>query len=516
MVYGPGEGYSLPGRHGSFWMETTAGVPHPPLSGNIETDVAVVGGGIAGITTAFLLKQAGYAVALIEAGRLSAGVTGHTTAKLTALHRLIYADLIDQFGSDLAQQYADANQTAVEQVASLIREYEIPCDFIRRPAYTYAESPDSRESVAAEADAARSLGLPAAFVEEVPLPGRTYGAVRFTDQAQFHPVKYLLSLASLIPGDGSRIYENTRAVEVRDEKGALCEVRTENGTVTARSVVLATHYPFYDSPGFYYARMEPSYSYVLGVRLDEPFPDGMFINAESPAHSWRSQPAGDGELVLVGGMEHRTGEDVDTREHYRALERYARTIYPLRSVDYRWSTEDYITNDGVPYIGPLADGHENVYIATGFRKWGMTNGTVAGLIITDMIRGRENPWSEVYAPGRFKPVASARRFLVHNIEVAEKFIGGAISRPSGEIRDVRPGEGRIMMVEGEKTGVYRDREGRVRAVNPTCTHMGCIAAWNSAEETWDCPCHGSRYDASGKVIHGPAVKDLAPRGAREE
>lgn len=511
MEHGPGA-YGLPGRHGSFWMETTAAeTPHPPLPGNLETDVAVVGGGITGITTAVLLKRAGYAVTLLEGNRICQGVTGHTTAKVTALHRLIYKDLIDRFGGRPAQQYAEANQAAIETIASFVREYGIACDFARKPACTYAETEEAREKVADEADAARSLGLPAAFTEDIPLSARSYGAVVFENQAQFHPVNYLLHLASLIPGDGSRIYENTRALEVQDG-GGRCTVRTASGTVTADTVVLATHYPFYDAPGFYFARMEPSRSYALGVRLEEPFPEGMFINADGPAHSWRSQPSGDGgELVIVGGMEHRTGEDVDTRRHYRDLEAYARSVYPLRSVDYRWSAQDYITVDGVPYIGPLADGHENVYIATGFRKWGMTNGTAAATIITDMIRGRENPHAEVYAPDRFKPAASARRFLAHNIEVAEKYIGGAISRPAGDLRDVAPGEGRVLMIEGKKAGVFRDKKGRVHAVNPTCTHLGCVAAWNSAEETWDCPCHGSRFDADGKVIHGPAVKDLKPR-----
>ncbi|MDK2990637.1 MAG: hypothetical protein PWR16_2166, partial [Methanoculleus sp.] len=429
----------------------------------------------------------------------------------TSLHRLIYAELIDRFGSRQAHQYAEANQAAIETIASNVLEHDIPCNFEAKPAYTYAESEEARDLVAAEADAARSLGLPAAFTEDVPLPARNYGAVRFADQAQFHPLNYLLHLASLIPGDGSQIYEKTRALEVQDD-GGRCTVRTARGTVTSRAVVLATHYPFYDAPGFYFARMEPSRSYALGVRIEEPFPDGMFINAEGPAHSWRSQPSGAGELIIVGGMEHRTGEDVDTRRHYRDLEAYARSVYPLRSVDYRWSAQDYVTIDGVPYIGPLASGHENVYIATGFRKWGMTTGTAAATIITDMIRGRASPWAEVYAPDRFKPAAAARRFLVHNIDVAEKYIGGAISHPAGDLADVAPGEGRILMLEGKKAGVFRDREGRVHAVNPTCTHLGCVAAWNSAEETWDCPCHGSRYDADGRVIHGPAVKDLKPRG----
>ena len=231
-------------------METTAAeTPNPPLPENMETDVAVVGGGIVGITAAVLLKRAGYAVALIEGDRIARGVTGHTTAKVTSLHRLIYKDLIDRFGSRLAQQYAEANQAAIETIASLVREYGIACDFARRPACTYAETEEGRDKVAAEADAARSLGLPAAFVEEIPLPARSYGAVVFENQAQFHPVKYLLHLASLIPGDGSRIYEKTRALEVQDS-GGRCTVRTTSGVVTATTVVLATHYPFYDAPGF--------------------------------------------------------------------------------------------------------------------------------------------------------------------------------------------------------------------------------------------------------------------------
>ncbi len=511
MGESPERNTDLPGIAESYWIATSPETGFPSLDGDGRVDVTVIGAGIAGITTAFLLKRAGLTVALIDAYRIVTGATSHTTAKITSLHRLIYADLIDRFGSAKAQQYAGANQAAIETIASLVREYNIPCSFERKPACTYAESENSRDRVAAEADAAKSLGLPATFTEDVPLPARTYGAVRFADQAQFHPLKYLLRLASLVPGDGSQIFEKTRALEVQDD-GGRCTVRTERGTVTARAVVLTTHYPFYDSPGFYFARMEPSRSYVLGVRTGEPFPDGMFINAEGPTHSWRSQPTDAGELVLVGGMEHRTGEDVDTREHYRNLEAYARSVYPVTSVDYHWSAQDYITNDGVPYIGPLAAGHENVYIATGFRKWGMTNGTAAATILADMIQGRASPWAEVYAPDRFKPAASVRRFLVHNIEVAEKYIGGAISRPAGDLADVPPGEGRILMIEGQKAGVFRDREGRVHAVNPTCTHLGCVATWNSAEETWDCPCHGSRYDADGRVIHGPAVKDLAPRG----
>ena len=510
MDHEPGAGYSLPGRHESFWMETTLETSYPPLPGDIETDVAVVGGGIVGITTALLLKQAGYTVAVIEGDRVCSGVTGHTTAKITSLHRLIYADLIDRFGSTEARQYADANQAAIGKIAALVQEYAIPCSFERKPAYTFAESADDRERVAAEADAARGLGLPAAFVEEIPLPGRTYGAVRFADQAQFHPRSYLLHLASLVPEAGSRIFEKTRALAVEDEKGS-CRVRTENGTVTARAVVLATHYPFYDGPGFYYARMEPSRSYVLGVRLDEPFPDGMFINAAGPVHSWRSQPAGGGEIAIVTGAAHDTGKVTDTRAHYRSLEAYARSVYPVRAVDYRWSAQDYITADGVPYIGPLAPGHDRVFVATGFGKWGMTNGTAAGMILADLIRGRTNPWAEVFDPARFggesAPPAGVREALW---SAGGTVVAGA-DRIAREAAAIPPREGKVVEVGGQKVAVYRDGRGTLHTLDPTCMHMACTVAWNNAEESWDCPCHGSRYDARGRVIESPTVKDLVQK-----
>ena len=426
---------------------------------------------------------------------------------MTSLHRLIYHKLISRFGGGQAKQYADANQAAIETIASFVREYDIPCNFVRRPAYTYAESEDSRDLVMAEADAARSLGIPATFVEEIGLPGRTYGAVRFVDQAQFHPLKYLQRLASFIPGDGSYIFEKTRALEVQDG-GGRCAVRTEHGVVTSRAAVLATHYPFYDGPGFYYARMEPSRSYVLGIRTGEPFPDGIFINAEGPAHSWRSQPAEGGELVLVGGMEHRTGENVDTREHYRALEAYARSVYPAISVDYRWSAQDYITIDGVPYIGPLAAGHENVYIATGFRKWGMTNGTAAGMILADLIQDRANPWTEVFDPSRFREQPEFPDRVRKRLAAAGETIEVDAARFDREVAAIPPGEGKVVEAGGQKVAVVRDGGGGIRTLDPTCMHMGCTVAWNNAEETWDCPGHGSRYAAGGRVIGSPTVRDL--------
>ncbi len=500
----------LPGRHESFWMETTPETSHPPLPGNLETDVAVVGGGVAGITTAVLLKQAGYTVTVIEGDRVCRGVTGHTTAKVTSLHRLIYADLIDRFGSRQAQQYADANQAAIGTIASFVLEYNIPCDFVRKPAYTYAESEDSRDRVAAEADAAKSLGLPATFTEDVPLPARTYGAVRFADQAQFHPRNYLLLLAGHLPGEGSYVFEMTRAVDIEEQPGGVT-VKTNRGSLSSDYAVLATHYPIYDRPGAYFARMQPSRSYALGIRIDEPFPDGMFINAAGPVHSWRSQPSGDGDLVLVTGAAHDTGKATDTREHYRSLEAYARSVYRARSVDYRWSAQDYITADRVPCIGRLAEGHDRVFVATGFGKWGMAAGTAAGMIVTDLIRGRTNPWAEVFDPSRFREQPDYPDRVHKKLQAVGGTFEVDAARIDREVATIPPQEGKVVEIDGQKVAVYRDGRGALRTLDPTCMHMGCTVAWNNAEETWDCPCHGSRYDASGKVIGSPTVKDLVEK-----
>jgi glycine/D-amino acid oxidase-like deaminating enzyme/nitrite reductase/ring-hydroxylating ferredoxin subunit len=499
--------FDLPGRAESYWIASTPDAIFPPLSGAVDVDVAVIGGGIVGITTAYFLKQAGLKVGIIEANRILQGVTGHTTAKVTSLHRLIYHPLIQEIGRDLTRQYAEANQTAIEKIASVAQSEAISCDFIRKPAYTYADSDQSLDPVIREVQAAKSLGLPASYVEDVPLPFETSGAVCFQNQAQFHPRKYLCALARKIPGDGSMIFEKTRALNITE--GDPCIIKTDLGTMTAKDVVIATHFPFYDKPGMYFARMYQSRSYALGVRMEEPLPDGMFINSEGPSRSLRSQPLDDGELVIVSGDQHKTGHEGDTTIHYRRLEEFIRSHYTVTSIDYRWSTQDIITVDRVPYIGRLTNDSRHLYVATGFRKWGMTNGTAAAMILTDLILGRHNPWVQVFDPSRFKPSASsARSFISQNIDVAGQFVGGYLPKPSKDPCLLAPGQGEILEVAGEKVAVSRDRDGNVRMLDPACRHLGCNVSWNSAEQTWDCPCHGSRYTALGEVINGPTVHGL--------
>ena len=479
-------GYTLPGRAESYWLATTPESNYPVLPGDISVDVAIIGGGIVGITSAFLLKEAGVSVAVIEADRIIKGVTGYTTAKITSQHNLIYNRLISELGRGQAKQYAESNQAAIEKIEYIVRSWDISCDFAHKPAYVYAGSEDSAQRILDEVRAARSLGLPASFEGNLPLPFETYGSVRFSHQAQFHPRKYLCALARKIQDNGCHIFEKTRALGI--EGGEPVVIKTDRGTVRAENVIQATHFPIVDKPGELFKKLYQSMSYVLGMRIEETFPDGMFINAEEPARSLRSQPADGGELVLAAGSGHPTGHGNSAYEHYRHLEDWARSIYKVLSIDYHWLTEDVMSADNVPFIGRLTPDSEHSYVATGFQKWGMTTGTAAAMILTDTILGRGNPWTEVYDPSRSKQVSP---FAVQE-----------------EISRIEPGQGIVIEKGEEKVAVYRDPQGVLYTFNPACRHMGCFVSWNDAEKTWDCPCHGSRYNARGEVIQSPAVYGL--------
>jgi len=499
----------LPGRPVSLWLATTPETHYPSLAGDVSVDVAVLGGGITGIATAYLLKQAGATVAVVEAGRVVESVTGNTTAKITSLHSLIYDHVASQFGEEKARLYGDAQESAKEKIASLVEQLGIDCDFRRASAYTYTLDEREREQVEREVEAATRAGLPASYTESTELPFQVKAAVKFDNQAQFHPRKYLLALAEKIPGGGSHVYEQTRALDVQE--GGTWIVKTNGGTVLAKSVVVSTHFPFKD-PNIYFAAMHPMRSYVLGCRLSGPVPQGMYVSTGTPHNSVRNNPYDGGEIVMLGGEHHKTGQGGDTSERYRRLEEWARANFDIASVEFRWSTQDNNTVDKVPYIGKLSAGSESLYVATGFAGWGMTNSHVAAMLLTDMIQGRENPWAEVFDPSRFKPITSARDFIKENANVVKEFVGDRISTPElDDLSKIPKGGGEVVEWKGERLAVYRDEQGAVSACSAVCTHMGCIVHWNSAEKSWDCPCHGSRFNHDGKVIQGPANEDLEPK-----
>lgn len=496
--------------HEPYWIASIDKTDYPVLKEDITVDVAIVGGGITGITTAFLLKSKGLKVAVIEAGRIAHGTTGHTTAKLTSLHGLKYSKIISKFGEEKARQYAEANESAIHFVADLVKKKNINCDFGWTPSYVYTQSEDYIEKIQNEVEAAERLGIKASFEEKIELPFDVKAAIKFENQAQFHPLKYITSIAKEIPGEGSHIFEFSKVVDVDD--GEKCVVVTNNGSkVTASKVIIASHFPCYDGLGMYFARMYAEKSYVLGVKIKDKFPQGTYITAEEPGRSLRSQRYEDGEIILVGGEHHKTGSEDHTSVHYENLGKFAKETFNLEKILYRWSTQDCTTVDDVPYVGYLTSKTNNVFVATGYAKWGMTNSTAAANILTDLITKGDSPWAPVYNPSRFDILASGAKLVSENLDVAQTLFMGKIT-PAPRDVEINNGEAKAVEIEGDKYGAYRDEKGELHIVDITCTHLGCELVWNDAEKTWDCPCHGSRFTIDGDNVEGPAFNHLKHPG----
>jgi glycine/D-amino acid oxidase-like deaminating enzyme/nitrite reductase/ring-hydroxylating ferredoxin subunit len=495
----------------SFWLETTPETDYPALTDGQSVDVAVVGAGITGVTAAVLLKRAGKTVALLDSRRIVRGATGYTTAKVTAGHGASYSKIRKGFGEDGTRTYAEANEAALERIAQFVDEDGIDCDFERKANYVYAESDEEVAQLRQEAEVERKAGLAVNLVDETPLPFSVSAALRLDNQAQFHPRRYLLALAATIPGDGSHVFENSRVHGVKH--GEPCEVSTEQGTLRARDVVLATHLPILDS-GLFFTKAYPHQSYAVAAPIGQaPDPEGMYINSGTPTRSIRTLRDGDRLFIQVGGNGHKVGEEEDTPSRYDQLEGFLRRHWPdAGQVRYRWSTEDFMTHDYVPYVGRLRRGTEHLYAATGYSKWGMTNGTAAAMIVADRILGRRNPWAELYDSNRLVRRSGLSSFVKENASAGIRFFADRLSRADRvAVQDLTPGSGAIVRVRGRKTAVYRDEQGTLHALSPVCQHLYCLVDWNPAERTWDCPCHGSRYAGDGRAIEGPTTKDLKRR-----
>lgn len=474
----------------SIWQRTAELPARPPLPGDIEVEAAVIGAGMAGVLIADRLKRQGVQAVVLEAARVGGGQTARTTAKITGQHGVIYDALIRNFGEARAAQYARANAWAVQAYGRMIRERGIECDFREAPAYLY--STDDGAPLRQEAEAAKRLGIAADFVTETELPFPVAGAARFLNQAQFHPLKFLRAVSQEL-----EIYEDTRVLSVEGET-----LRTNRGTVRAKHVIFATHFPFVNVPGWYFMRMHQERSYVLGLESTW-LPEGMYLGADADGLSFRT---GEG-MLLLGGGSHRTGEN-SAGGKYDMLRRSARTLLPVSREVANWSAQDCITLDGVPYIGRFSESMPNWYVATGFAKWGMTNSMIAASVIGGLIVGDPPDWSPVFAPERFKLTASAKNLATEMAQTIQGLAWKNLCLPSAVADALPAGHGGIVEVDGCKRGVYKDPEGRCHVVNPRCPHLGCQLEWNPDALSWDCPCHGSRFDCDGKLIDNPAQTDL--------
>lgn len=433
----------------SVWANNSALPEFPSLTQDLKTDVLIVGGGMAGILCAYMLERDGVDYALIEADRICCGVTRNTTAKITSQHGLIYGRLSREFGANTARAYWDAQEAALREYRHLAQLY--PCDLETKDNYIYTL--DSPRVLERELRALESAGIPGEFADSLPLPFQTAGAVRFRNQAQFNPLKLVSQLAKML-----RIYEHTPA---REFVGNV--VQTDHGRITAGKIIIATHFPLINKHGSYFLKLYQHRSYVLALENAAQL-DGMYLDERSGGLSFRNY----GETLLLGGGSHRTGK---RGGGWAELEAFAKRHYPVSAILCRWATQDCMSLDGVPYIGRYSSRTPDLYVASGFHKWGMTNSMTAAMLLRDLVQERENPYAAVFSPSR------------------------SILQPQ-------------LLING-----FESVTNLLTPTKPRCPHMGCALKWNGQERSWDCPCHGSRFTEDGKLLDNPATgnKDFGAR-----
>lgn len=494
----------------SIWMATAKMPEFSPLAEDSQADVCVVGAGIAGMTTAYLLAREGRKVIVLDDGEVGAGMTGRTTAHLVNALDDSFFELERLHGGRGARLAAESHTAAIERVEAIVKAEKIDCDFERLDGYLFVPPGDSKKILDDELAALHRAGIvEAEMVKRAPIKDFDTGAaIRFPRQGQFHPLKYLAGLARAITRDGGRIYTQTHAGKI--EGGEPARIETENGaTVIADAVVVATNTPVNDR--FAIHTKQAGYStYVIGARVPRgSIEKALFWDTPDPYHYVRIQSLDEkGDVLIVGGEDHKTGQADDAGHRYAALERWTKTRFPMiEGIEFRWSGEVMEPVDSLAFIGRNPLDESNVFIATGDSGNGMTHGTIAGILITDLIMGRENEWATLYEPTR-KTLRALPEFARENLNVAEQFTDWVTPGEVDSADEIAPGDGAIVRRGLTKSAVYKDESGATHELSAVCRHLGCIVAWNSLEKTWDCPCHGSRYDATGKVIMGPANSDL--------
>jgi glycine/D-amino acid oxidase-like deaminating enzyme/nitrite reductase/ring-hydroxylating ferredoxin subunit len=492
----------------SLWAATAPPTAYPPLNDDLQTDIAVLGGGIAGTTCALFLRERGARVALIEAERVGLGATGYSTVKVAAAQGTHGSSIAERAGEDRAIQYLRMSQQAVESIATTVTENRIDCGFERHEHLVFAQEEHDVDRLRREFDLLRDAGVDALWVGAPELPFPVAGAFVAREQALFHPVRYVQGLVRAFDRAGGVVVEGTRALDVAD--GDPCVITTAGPTILARDVVVATHYPI-TARGANFARLVPRMEHAVAmVAKDGSDALAMCYQAGEPTRSIRRARDEDEDLLVIVGEPHQVGEG-DEIERWDALEGWGRERLGLDDVRYRWSTQDAMTFDGLPMAGRPDPATDHIWVATGFNAWGMSGATMAASSIADSISGEPGPLEDLLDPGRGDIVRGFGRFLSANAKVAAHWIGDRISTATEDVHDLAPGEAAVVRDDDGAVALHRSEDGTLHAVSAVCTHLGCIVAWNGAERSWDCPCHGSRFAPDGSVIEPPAVKRLEPR-----
>jgi glycine/D-amino acid oxidase-like deaminating enzyme/nitrite reductase/ring-hydroxylating ferredoxin subunit len=491
-------------RHESVWSAAALLPDCPPLEQNIHVDVCVVGAGIAGLSTAYQLAQAGKLVAVLDDGPLVSGMTRMTTGHLTSMLDDRYFELEKLHGAEAIRAAADSHSAAIERIDEIVRWEHIDCDFSRLDGYLFLAEGDKRATLERELDAAHRAGLKdVRLVERSPYGWDTGPCLLFPRQGQFDPLKYLAGLAAAIQRAGGRIYCHSHADHV--EGGVPALVHVGNHVITSDALVVATNVPINNLLAIH-TKQAPYMTYVIGARVPAgSVPQVLAWDTGDPYHYIRLQK----DLLIVGGEDHKSGQAHDSPQRYRRLEAWARSRFPMmQEVEFNWGGQIMEPIDYVAFIGHNPMDHENIYIATGDSGMGLTHGTIAGMLLCDLILGRKNPWEKLYSPARV-PVKAAGEFARQDLNMAAQYADWLTPGDVKSLDQIGPDSGAIVRHGFEKLAVYRDANGALHECLAACPHLGCIVHWNPGEKTWDCPCHGSRFDAYGKVINGPANRGLA-------
>lgn len=500
-------------RSKPLWLGLTELEHAPKLESDESADVVIIGAGIAGLSAAYELTSEGRSVVVLDRGAVLGGMTARTSAHLSSACDDFYDEMISVHGLEAAKQWFASQAGAVSRIEHIQGAEQIACDFQRVNGFLF--SPHDQSILEREFEAAHQVGLATTWIERAPIPGIESGrALCYPGQARFHPLKYGQGLARVIRDRGGRIYAGTTAESVEEKDGVT--VSTRNGPkVSARAAIVATNSPI-NSRVAIHTKQAPYRTYVIAGHIPSgSVTDALYWDTLDPYHYVRLQPHADGDYLIVGGEDHKSGEAEDMQARLSRLEAWARRHFPqLQTVEYRWSGQIFEPVDGFAFIG--RDPHnENVYLATGDSGQGITQGVVAGMLLRDLVLGRKNPWTDVYEPGR-KPLKSVREFISENVTMAvnltEYVTGGDVT----SVDDLRPGQGALVRSGTRKIAAYRDESGTLHARSAVCTHMGCIVQWNPFERCWDCPCHGSQFSIDGEVLNGPAIGPLAAAELREK
>lgn len=479
---------------------------YPELSDDIEVDVAIIGGGITGITAASHLIQSGKKVVILEAHKIGGVTTGYSTGNLYVTVQPFYQNIYSKFDLETAKSIAQSRQFAIGYIENNIKEKNIHCQFSRRPWFGYTANHE-RISLKKEVELLKKMNIPIEYVGELPLSFQFNKAVMIPNQARFNPLQYVISMADELTTKGCLIFENTRTIDIKETD--ICTLKTAKAKVIAKKVIMATHTPI----GINLTQMftAPYRSYVVAVRLkDNNYPEGHFWDLDRPPHATCTHAISNDkpELLMVAGSHHKVGQSQNTISHYQELEKFLQDHFAVTEVAYRWSSQHYQSADNVPYIGLAHRTAKHTYMATGYFADGLIYGTLAGIILGDTILDKKNPLINTYQSNRFDPIDSAAFFIKENTNIFLQYMKDFSPVTSTEYDEIKPGEGKVLQIHNEKCAVSRDENNNLHVVSAICPHMKCVVNWNNAEKTWDCPCHGSRFTQCGKVIEGPAVSNL--------